>query len=55
MALLSRASCDIASKTVTGKFAKTLFMDVMREISRRVLVGNPAAFQPNIPPARCLS
>src|ERR1700704_884873 len=29
MALLSRASCDIASKTVTGRSAKTLFMDVM--------------------------
>src|SRR5258708_7839645 len=29
MALLSRASCDIASKTVTGRSAKTLFIDVM--------------------------
>src|SRR5436305_1966751 len=29
MALLSRASCDIASKIVTGRSAKTLFMDVM--------------------------
>src|SRR6266540_582983 len=29
MALLSRASCDIASKTVTGRSAKTLFMEVM--------------------------
>src|SRR3978361_1528263 len=28
MALLSRASCDIASKTVTGRLAKTLFMEV---------------------------
>src|SRR5258705_7634489 len=30
MALLSRASCDIASKIVTGRSAKTLFMEVMR-------------------------
>src|SRR6202171_904509 len=29
MALLSRASCDIASKMVTGRSAKTLFMEVM--------------------------
>src|SRR3954465_12949628 len=29
MALLSRASCDIASKIVTGRSAKTLFIDVM--------------------------
>src|SRR6266567_2988148 len=29
MALLSRASCDIASKTVTGRSAKTLFMEVI--------------------------
>src|SRR6266404_4070446 len=29
MALLSRASCDIASKTVTGRSAKILFMEVM--------------------------
>src|ERR1700742_4206917 len=29
MASLSRASCDIASKIVTGRSAKTLFMDVM--------------------------
>src|SRR5437588_3392502 len=29
MALLSRASCDIASKIVTGRSAKTLFMEVM--------------------------
>src|SRR3954471_21764448 len=29
MALLSRASCDIASKIVTGRSAKTLFMDVI--------------------------
>src|SRR6202008_3795798 len=29
MALLSRASCDIASKMVTGRSAKTLFIDVM--------------------------
>src|ERR1700754_2718643 len=29
MALLSRAACDIASKMVTGRSAKTLFMDVM--------------------------
>src|ERR1700694_2880296 len=29
MALLARASCDIASKIVTGRSAKTLFMEVM--------------------------
>src|SRR5436190_19238646 len=29
MALLSRASCDIASKTVTGRSAKTLFMEII--------------------------
>src|ERR1700679_4245291 len=29
MALLSRASCDIASKMVTGRSAKTLFIEVM--------------------------
>src|SRR5712672_2244750 len=29
IALLSRASCDIASKMVTGRSAKTLFMEVM--------------------------
>src|SRR5260370_17835651 len=29
MGLLSRASCDIASKMVTGRSAKTLFMEVM--------------------------
>src|SRR5467141_2481318 len=29
MALLSRASCDIASKIVTGRLAKTLFMECM--------------------------
>src|SRR6202049_160887 len=29
IALLSRASCDIASKIVTGRSAKTLFMEVM--------------------------
>src|ERR1700712_1766677 len=29
MASLSRASCDIASKIVTGRSAKTLFMEVM--------------------------
>src|SRR5258708_37190314 len=31
MALLSRASCDIASKMVTGRSAKTLFMEVMEK------------------------
>src|SRR6516164_8222765 len=29
IALLSRAACDIASKMVTGRSAKTLFIDVM--------------------------
>src|ERR1700733_8983896 len=33
MALLSRASCDIASKMVTGRSAKTLFMDVMERLA----------------------
>jgi hypothetical protein len=31
ISLLSRASCDMASKIVTGRSAKTLFMDVMAE------------------------
>src|ERR1700712_371903 len=36
MASLSRASCDIASKIVTGRSAKTLFMEVMfMEVSSR--------------------
>src|SRR3954451_18840774 len=35
MALLSRASCDIASKIVTGRSAKTSFMDVIgRSVAR---------------------
>ena len=60
MALLSRASCDIASKMVTGRSAKTLFMDVIfRKVlgsdQPPVLEGIPAAFQPIMPPARCLS
>src|SRR5215471_10207838 len=29
IALLSRAACDIASKMVTGRSAKTLFIEVM--------------------------
>src|SRR4051794_40354714 len=29
MALLSRAACDIASKTVTGRSANTLFIEIM--------------------------
>src|SRR5580700_1247596 len=29
MALLSRAACDIASKMVTGRSAKTLFIEIM--------------------------
>ena len=50
MALLSRAACDIASKTVTGRSAKTLFMEiifakVLGGDQPPVLVGNPAAFQ----------
>src|SRR3984893_9490022 len=36
MALLSRASCDIASKMVTGRSAKTLFREVMRGSGRRL-------------------
>src|SRR3954471_13472668 len=35
MALLSRASCDIASKIVTGSSAKTLFIDVMARSAGR--------------------
>src|ERR1044071_7779554 len=35
MALLSRASCDIASKIVTGRSAKTLFIDVMGRSAAR--------------------
>src|SRR3954469_4156473 len=54
MALLSRAACDIASKMVTGRPAKTLFSDVMVP-QPPVLVGRPAAFQPRMPPSRCLS
>src|ERR1700733_8931869 len=34
MALLSRAACDIASKTVTGRSPKTLFREIMGIISR---------------------
>src|SRR6202048_397755 len=41
MALLSRASCDIASKMVTGRSAKTLFMEVMAKKSWR---GSAAGF-----------
>src|SRR3954451_22931866 len=54
MALLSRAACDIASNMVTGRSAKTLFNDVMVP-QPPVLVGRPAAFQPRMPPSRCLS
>src|SRR3954464_2469687 len=36
IALLSRASCDIASKTVTGRLAKILFMEC---IGRSVHLG----------------
>src|SRR5947209_7680544 len=39
MALLSRASCDIASKIVTGRLAKTLFMECMGRSAR--LRGQP--------------
>src|ERR1700738_2698777 len=49
IALLSRASCDMASKIVTGRSAKTLFVEVMgrsaaglRRQSRR-LAGQYAA------------
>src|SRR5438270_8178217 len=34
IALLSRASCDIASKIVTGRSAKTLFIDVIKRLAR---------------------
>src|SRR3954470_19134939 len=33
IALLSRASCDMASKIVTGRSANTLFMDVMGRLA----------------------
>src|SRR5437764_13489416 len=36
IALLSRASCDIASKIVTGRSAKTLFIDVMERSAARI-------------------
>src|SRR5450756_3172805 len=36
MALLSRASCDIASKIVTGRSAKTLFIEVMERSAARL-------------------
>src|ERR1700761_2398582 len=35
MALLSRASCDIASKMVTGRSAKTLFIEIMERSAAR--------------------
>src|ERR1700760_2916924 len=35
MALLSRASCDIASKIVTGRSAKTLFIEIMERSAAR--------------------
>src|ERR1700678_1850709 len=35
MALLSRASCDIASKIVTGRSAKTLLVEIIAAVSRR--------------------
>src|SRR5687768_5928335 len=37
MALLSRAACDIASKTVTGSSANTLFMEM--EVMARSAAG----------------
>src|SRR3954454_19263063 len=36
MALLSRASCDIASKIVTGRSAKTLFIDIIGRSAARI-------------------
>src|ERR1700761_4488073 len=35
IALLSRASCDIASKMVTGRSAKTLFIEIMERSAAR--------------------
>src|SRR6266702_3438809 len=43
MALLSRASCDIASKIVTGRSAKTLFMERMGR-SAASLGGQTSSF-----------
>ena len=54
MALLSRAACDIASKMVTGRSAKTLFMDVMAG-SAAGLGRQSRGLPPMMPPARCLS
>src|ERR1700679_1285147 len=36
MALWSRAACDIASKTVTGRSPNTLFRDVMGRSAARI-------------------
>src|SRR3984893_13278264 len=50
MALLSRASCDIASKMVTGRSANTLFMEVMETVSRRSWSAIPRPSRPACPP-----
>src|ERR1700691_2446689 len=49
MALLSRASCDIASKTVTGRSPKTLFREIMGTISRP---NSSANLRPSRPASR---
>src|ERR1700728_390608 len=50
IALLSRASCDIASKIVTGRSAKTLFVEIMAAISRRSWLANPRPSRPAFRP-----
>src|SRR5450432_2801245 len=60
IALLSRASCDIASKMVTGRSAKTLFieveflevmfLEVMATISRWSWWASPRPSSPVFPP-----
>src|SRR3954447_16083804 len=48
IALLSRASCDIASKIVTGRSAKTLFIEIMEQSARpgRQAGGLPGQHSP---------
>src|SRR6516162_5022458 len=54
IASLSRASCDIASKIVTGRSANTLFMEVMAMISRRTWSADPQPSRPVFhPPNAC--
>src|SRR6185369_8157443 len=61
MALLSRAACDIASKMVTGRSAKTLFREVIEDSAagpgrqaRRLPAEHAAGEVPVIGQARIL-